>query len=414
MAYVSASFTQHTFPFLAEKVRIEIREKFAEAHQVLVDREEALLGELQRLLENYTGEELEEETKQTNESNNALCDTLKGNTTRDVLEQSTAPIDSRIKELQKKLDDPPSSYSSVALEWDESLEEKLKVTGKLLLNPVKKSTPNYQMLSQPVAAFGTHSVTDKSAGVFGHPKSVAIDPVTHYIYICDGYYRIQVFDESFRFLFLFQEQMNGPDNICIRQDRVYVTQFQGHCINVYSTQGALLQSVGTQGDDELQFNNPAGIDISVDKYRIYVAELQNCRVQCLNFDLTFNSFISDNYVAKDVKLTSDEVIVLSCANPCVSIYNYAHQSIRKIITRGTGEQMNLPACLFIDPLGNLLISDYYDSCVRVFSHDGGLRHQMGTDGEGKGQFIHPRGITIDREGRIVVLSDNPNYAVQFF
>ena len=414
MTCVSASLSQHTFPFLVEKVRVEIREKFAKAHQVLINREKGLLDELQRLLEDYTGEGMEEEIKQMNESKDTLCATLKGNTTGDVPEQSIAPIDSRIKELEKRLEESRSSYKSITLEWDESLEERLEVTGKLILNAIKKTIPHYHMLSQPVASFGTHSITVKSAGVFGHPKSVAIDPITHYIYVCDGYYRIQVFDESFRFIFLFQEKMNGPDNICIRQDKVYVTQFQAHCLNVYSTQGALLRSVGSKGDDELQFDEPAGIDISIDKNRIYVAELQNCRVQCLNFDLTFNSFIPDNYLAKDVKLTSNEVIVLSCDNPCVAIYNYAHQSIRKIITRGIEEQMNLPACLFIDELGNLLISDYKDNCVRVFSQKGGLIHQIGTNGEERGQFINPRGITIDNQGRVVILSDNPNYAVQFF
>ena len=414
MASISASLTQDVFPFLVEKVLVEIRERFANAHQVLIDREQCLLEEVQRLLEDYTGDGIEEEIKQMNESKDALCASLKGNTMSDVLEQSIAPIDSRIKELEEILEESRSSNKNIALEWDESLVERLEGTGKLLLNETKKNIPHYKMLSQPVASFGTHSIKDKSAGVFGHPKCVAIDPVTHYIYICDGYYRIQVFDESFKFLFLFQERMHGPDNLCIKHDKVYVTQFQAHCLNVYSTQGALLHSVGTKGDDELQFDNPAGIDISIDKHRIYVAELQNNRVQCLNFDLTFNSFISDNYVAKDVKVTSDEVIILTCDNPCVAIYNYAHQSIRKIVTRGTEGQMNLPACLFIDEFGNLLISDYKDHCVRVFSQYGVLLHQIGTNGEKMGQFISPRGITIDSGGRIVVLSDNPKYAVQFF
>ena len=51
-------------------------------------------------------------------------------------------------------------------------------------------------------------------------------------------------------------------------------------------------------------------------------------------DLSFHSIIDDIYGARDVKLTPEEIVVLSLRNPCVSIYSYSHQLIREIIPFG--------------------------------------------------------------------------------
>ena len=74
----------------------------------------------------------------------------------------------------------------------------------------------------------------------------------------------------------------------------------------------------------------------------YIAEYANNRVQCLNLDLTFNSFIDNIFGSRDVKLTSNEIVVLSIRNPCVSLYTYSHQLIREMIPRGDGTPVLIP------------------------------------------------------------------------
>ena len=208
--------------------------------------------------------------------------------------------------------------------------------------------------------------------------------------------------------------MQGPEGICIVEDRVYVTQYTSHYLNVYSTQGKLLTCVGGQGSSELYFNGMAGIDVSTEKGRIYVAELNNNRIQCLKMNLKFHSYISHVFGPKDVKLTSDEVIVLCHSSPCLIIYNYEHQSIRHIIYKGLGEDVNFPAYLFVDQVGNFLITDYHAHWVRVFSHGGDFIHQIGKAGEETGQFINPNGIVVSNSGQIIVVSANDNHAIQIF
>ncbi|KAI6653173.1 RING finger protein nhl-1-like isoform X1 [Oopsacas minuta] len=415
MVSVSTVQFDESFPSQVERVRREITERFIRAHKVLQDRERDLLAELQHLLDDYPGEGIEEEKKQMVASKELLS-ALKENTRKDVLDQSVALMDERIKELESKLERVRLTYKNVGLEWDELLEKKLGETGRLRLNPRKNKTPNYKNVSQPVEVFGRHSTKDKSSGVFCYPARIAIDPVTNYIYICDnGWDRVQVFNSFYDFVFLFDHKMGGPAGICIAQDKVYVTQYCSCCMNVYSMRGQLLHSVGGKGKNELEFDCPSGINISIDKNSIYIAELHNNRVQCLNLNLSFNSFIPDIYGARDVKLTSTEVVVLCISDPCLIIYNYAHQSIRHMmITKGEGKLVIHPVCLFVDESGNILITDFEAHCVCVFSHEGELIHKIGKEGQQRGEFIQPAGICINQEGRLLVSSENPNHAIQIF
>ena len=400
------SFLSHV-----ERVRSEIETKFLRAHQVLQDREADLSAELQRLVDEYTGDGITQQITELSESKDALRKTIKGNENKLILDQSLAPIDARIKELETNLQRAKDTYKRVSLEWD---VEKLNAAGDIRLNAVKEGIRDYKEIGKPVVVFGKHNIeVDSPPGVFSYPNSIAINPENNFIYICDGgYKRVQVYNKSFEFVFQFSDRMNTPAGICIKQNKVYVTQYNSHCLNVYSTEGNYLNSVGVQGKKELEFGGPRGLDISID--RIYIAEFDNDRVQCLNLDVTFNSFIENVFGAKDVKLTSNEIVVLSVRNPCVSLYTYSHQLIRQMIPKGEGNPVVLPSFLILDKSLNILFSDFKSHCVCVFSFGGELIHRFGKEGEKRGEFFQPGGITIDSQGRILVSSENPDHCIQIF
>ena len=231
--------------------------------------------------------------------------------------------------------------------------------------------------------------------------------------VLGGNNRVQVFNKSFEFLFLFSDKMGCPYDICIKHDNVYVTQFLSNLLTVYSTDGKYLKSVGGKGRNHLEFGEPKGLDISTELSRIYIAEYENDRIQCLNLDLSFHSIIDDIYGAKDVKLTPEEIVVLYRRNPCVSLYSYSHQLIREMIPRDTCH-LNLPDGFFLDESFNILITDIKSHCVCVYSYRGEFLHKFGKEGNKKGDFIEPRGITICPQGRIIVTSFNPNHPIQIF
>ena len=78
-------------------------------------------------------------------------------------------------------------------------------------------------------------------------------------------------------------------------------------MNVSSIEGKLLRLVGEKGEEELQFDIPCGVEVSALKNLIYVCDNKNKNhIQCLDLNLTFNSFILHIYGPRDIKLTQNE------------------------------------------------------------------------------------------------------------
>ena len=157
-----------------------------------------------------------------------------------------------------------------------------------------------------------------------------------------------------------------------------------------------------------------GLDISTGKDRIYITDYENDRIQCLNLNLKFNSFIDNVLGTLDVNLTSDEIVILSPHNPCVSLYTYSHQLIREMIPRGEGNVVVHPSFFVLDKSLNILITDFESNCVSVFSFGGESIHRFGKEGKKRGEFLNPTGIAIDVEERILVDSHNPEHCIQIF
>ena len=393
-----------------QTVRSEIRDKFSRARTMLEEREAALLAELNRLEEEYTGEGVSDKLKQMNLTKDNLVATLKENENKEMLDQSIAPIDARISELKAKLQNAKDTYKTMLFQWDHELEMKLSVMGKISLNAEKKGVIDYKRLSDPVLVFGKHSESRSSPGIFGHPESIAIDAISNQVYICDmGFNQVQVFNSSFEFLFLFSEKMEAPAGICIRGNKVYVTQFHGGRVNMYSNIGKFLQE-----NSGSKFDSPRGIDVSLERKSVYVTDSQNHQVQHLSLDLSFNSLIKGMHRPLDVKLLSEEIAVLCRQSPCLVFYNYSHQVVREMIACGDNSQVEFPIYAYIDEASNILISDFQAHCFFVFSHKGELLRKIGKEGEKRGEFIHPTGITIDPEGRIIIASRNTDNCIQMF
>ena len=399
-----------------ERVRSEIQDKFFRIHQLLQRREADLLAKLQELVDEHAGDSITEQIKQLSDSKETLLTALKGNANTVILNQAVSPINACIEELQIKLLKVNDAYKSVSFEWDNELDVKLSLAGDVRTSDTEQGIKrDYKSIGEPIIAFGKINKRGAAPGEFRFPSDIAIDLNTKYLYICDqGNNRIQVYNDSFEFVFLFNENLDGPLGICINLNLVYITLYRSSCLNVYSTEGKFIESVGREGRKELEFDYPMGLDVSGEKARIYVAEKDNNRIQCLNLDLTFNSFIENTFGARDTQLTSEEIVVLCSHNPCVTLYNYAHQSIRQMINSGEGSLIRNPCFVFVDKSGDILICDNNCHSVFVFSHFGEFIHKIGKEGDDCGDFTEPRGLTIDPRGRIVVVSRNPKHVIQLF
>ena len=185
-------------------------------------------------------------------------------------------------------------------------------------------------------------------------------------------------------------------------------------LTVYSTEGKYIQSFGKEGNKELEFRHPKGVAVSTVNNLIYICDCWNNHIQCLNLNLTFNSFIPKVNLPRDIKLTPEDIVVLTAGSPCIRFYNYSHQMIGEIITRGEGNQVINPVYFCLDRELNILITDFSANSVMIFSNRAELLYKLGKRAEGRGHFISPPGIATDKEGRIIVLSRNPEHCIQLF
>ena len=317
-----------------------------------------------------------------------------------------------MRELEANLETAKDRMIRVELEWDANLEGMLSRTGSIRV----RGEPDYKGKGNPVMVAGKYrKETSSTPGEFSCLYSIAIDSETNNIYVCDGgNNRVQVFKESLEFLFTLCDKMNTPYGICIYLNRVYVTHIRANSLTVYSTEGKYIESVGREGNKELEFILPKGVVVSIVNNLIYICDSWNFRIQCLNLNLTFNSFIPNVNLPRDIKITPQDIVVLTERSPCIRFYDYSHQLIREIITQGEGNQVIRPVYFCLDRELNILITDFSTNTVLIFSHRGEMLYKLGKSGEGRGDFISPTGITTDREGRVLVVSHNPEHCIQIF
>ena len=393
-----------------ERVRIELREKVARAHQVLYEREAELLSELQQLEGTDRGEGIAEQIKELSLTKDQMIATLKGNENQLILQQSIAPLNARIKELQAKLDTAGTQMRQVTLEWDSGLEGTLAGTGSILV----RDAPAYRTKGVPIAVAGKHSLSSKETENFLYPRAVSIDPESEDIFICDfGNDRVQVYSKSLAFIRSLSDGMQQPFGVCAHAGRVYVTQLATHSLTVHTAQGAFVQRVGRKGAGELEFCRPGGVAVSAESGRIYVCEFDNNRVQCLNSNLSFHSYISDVLFPQDIKLSPLHIVVLRGRYPKILFYDFAYKLIKEILTEEK-RLVNSSWHFCLDKHCNILLTDTSASCVVIVSSSGELIHKFGNAGEGKGEFFDLTGIAVSSESNIIVVSQNASHTIQLF
>ena len=279
--------------------------------------------------------------------------------------------------------------------------------------------PRYEDM-RPIVAVGKEG---QAPGELWNPKGVAIDENTNLIYVTEGSgsCRVSIFSETGEFINTFSHQdMREPYGIAIHRDNLYVTDTGVHAVFQFRIEVdmRLVAKLGSKGSGMGQFNYPHGLTVSTNG-DVFVADYNNNRIQILDDSLHFQREITHqtmNYPC-DVKLTPDEVYVLCADSPCILVFSHAGEKIRQLITRGgegMGMQIGLASFFCLDRKQNLLISDWSNEEVRIFSKEGTHLHTIGEQGQGVGMFNYPQGIVLTKNLKLIVVSYNTNYRLQIF
>jgi tripartite motif-containing protein 2/3 len=97
------------------------------------------------------------------------------------------------------------------------------------------------------------------------------------LYICDyrngGIHVISLKDQGELLYSFGQEQLVHPYSIYTSGGLVYISTWSDHKIFVFTKEGTLVASFGSQGDEEGQFHLPSGLVVDTDGY-LYVCMRQ--------------------------------------------------------------------------------------------------------------------------------------------
>ena len=244
------------------------------------------------------------------------------------------------------------------------------------------------------------------------PCGVTVDHNTGNIYVADcANHCVKVFDNSAKYLFKFGDvkeegKMSSPKGLLIRGNTVFVSH--NHCILVYQLDGKFVSSIGSRGSGELQVKCPWGL--SSDEYNndIYICDYTNNRIQIISENLQFKSqFGKDTlHYPRDIKHYKDNIFILDESNPCLHIYNRDLVLQKSVVTRGIGQQVSIPCFFFIDNFGNILITDHYCNSILILNSEFEFIHKISVS--------LPMGFIMDRDDRIIVMSEAPHNCLQLF
>jgi len=204
--------------------------------------------------------------------------------------------------------------------------------------------------------FGSYG---EGEGEFDHPSDVAVDYKSQRILVADTFNnRIQVFDYAGTFLFSFGDKGSGngeflnPEGITTdREGNIYVSDTDNNRIQVFDDKGIFLRRFGSKGEGRGDLKEPYGIGI----------------------------------------LSNGEVVVAD--HQRLSVFDSQGQFVRLV---GEASLRN-PWWLFVDSQDNILVPDFDNRSVFVFSSDGEQLQQFGRE-----VFNNTYGVTANLKGEIFV------------
>ncbi len=223
-------------------------------------------------------------------------------------------------------------------------------------------------------------------------------------------------------LFEITDPLNQPSEVAVsKTGKIYIVDGVNNKIRIYSPQGAPVLSFGTQGAGEGEFKYPLGIDIA-DSGRVYVADSGNHRVQIFDHAGGFIAQInlpSLNHPADPTDIAVDETrnrcYVVDNDNHRILVYDLSNlQLLGSYGTPGTGKRaFRYPFLMALDQQNYVYIVDVIDTRVQVLNPDGLFVNFIGGWGVEKGEFFRPKGVAVDKSGRIYV-SDSYMGVIQIF
>ena len=389
-----------------EREKRKLKSTFQKLHQMLVEREDELMAELDAIpadilvkvgkrresLEKLAQEKEDTEKKlQTNEMN-------------DFLEQQLSGIQNQIEKiLGEQILFPRVSLSCHMKNIQKILEDNCHIT----------KTPNpYIFRTLPLWNEGKG---DNLLSQFS--EAICIDRKNQLIYAGDSeifsYCKIQIFNfEDEHHLTLLNEEIKYIDSIQTYGDYIYVSSW------------CFLYKLNKKGDivKSLQSQSSKITSLFIDDNKLYTSSFKSLKIIVYDLKLENSRSITLQPISFDKDTVQGDIIIINQQIFVLFSYStlskYHHPDPIQIfqldgtLIRSLVTETNIKSARWFcaDSYGNILVSDYGGDCIRIFSPEGILMQSIGGDGV----IESPRGISIDLKGRIIILNDKGGAKLQAF
>ena len=233
-------------------------------------------------------------------------------------------------------------------------------------------------------------------------------------------FEVQVKPRQFRPVLSFGQQiLKLPWGVAVNeQDEIAVSDVGNHKIHLFSSNGTYIESLGGLGHQlgqPAEFNRPTGIAFYAEKF--IVAERGNHRVQEFSERGKYLSHFGgqgslDHQLNNPRGLSIDSdgnILVADYDNKLIKIFSAGGQFVSKIGNEGDfAEPFH---CIQHD--NYLIVSDSGDHSVKFFDRKGNFLYKFGKKGNADGEFNTPRCLFMNKAGHLMVC-DKENHRIQVF
>ena len=274
-----------------------------------------------------------------------------------------------------------------------------------------------------IRSIGISGSPGSGEGQFYHPSAIAIRGSM--LYVADSSIsRVQKLTTSGKFVSQFgNDHLKNPRGICLDRDgRVYVSSCSNNRICVFEADGAHISNISGSASDGSNLNGPWGLAFDPSG-NLHVADTNTNTIKVFTpqgqYVTSYNSGVSSPAgIAID-----DEGYTL------VSEYYYTnYNNSRSPFSLYVRQERNYSSCsdplnfaslsstpydVAIDDNGDIYVAIYGNHCIEVYSQSGSTIRTIGTPwtcGSGEGQFNYPSGIAVC--GSMLYVADWNNSRVQ--
>ena len=401
MATANIPTETESFDDQLSQIRIEIERYFLLLLDSLKKRERELLTELEEITSRHKREK--DQHKQSLSEIEFMLKQAQENIHSNVLKETQTGIVKMLEQQQREIKSKLSS-KRLLFDFDDTLLDRINCFATVtVVNSNLSTLPfvDYKNKVKPILSVGG---SGKTEGQFNLPWGVETDKKTDNIYVVDRCNsRVQVFDKAGKYLSQFKTgELEEPICIAISKDILLISKERHRSLLVYDLNGYFIKEICKSGDGKKGLSEPFGIAIDEVTGDIYVCDCTDCCVKIFAKDYSYKTEFGNGIsLLRDIKLTKNNIYLLSSKSPFLYIFNLDLTQVNSaIVSDSISQHLNTPNSFVIDEAGNFIFPSYSNDNITIFDKQGRLIHKI-TDSISK-----PVGVTLDSKGRVIVVGHN--------